>query len=271
MTARDAAALLLVGGGKMGGALLNGWLAGGTSAADIILVEPSAAATAPSGVRLVRDDTAIPSDFKPSAVIFAVKPQMMDDVVPRYRRFAANKPLFISIAAGTRIDFFTRALGQDAAILRVMPNTPAAIGRGISALIANAHTNEAQKSLGEDLLKAVGETVWLSDEAQMDAVTAVSGSGPAYVFHLVECMAEAGRAAGLPADLAMRLARATVSGAGELLRQSADEAAQLRKNVTSPGGTTEAALNVLMAPDGVRPIYIKAIAAATRRGRELAR
>ncbi|MGE0734157.1 MAG: pyrroline-5-carboxylate reductase [Alphaproteobacteria bacterium] len=271
MASRDAVALLLVGGGKMGGALLKGWLAGGYRAENIILVEPNPSVRDASGVRLVRGDAEIPADFKPGAVIFAVKPQAMDDVVSRYRRFAAGKPLFISIAAGTRIAFFARALGADAAILRVMPNTPAAIGRGISALIANANATAAQKSLGEDLLRAVGETVWLGDEAEMDAVTAVSGSGPAYVFHLVECMAEAGREAGLPADLAMCLARATVSGAGELLRQSDEAAAQLRKNVTSPGGTTEAALKVLMAPDGVLPLYIKAIAAATRRGRELAR
>lgn len=264
--------LLLVGGGKMGSALLSGWLARGFAARDIRVIEPNADAAqayAKSGVAIGASPDDIPATAKPETVLFAVKPQVMETVVPTYRRFAAGA-LFVSIAAGKPIVFFEKHLGQGAAVVRVMPNTPAAVGRGISVAVANRNVSPAQRAGAQSLLEAVGEVSWVEDEALIDAVTAVSGSGPAYVFLLVECMAEAGVAAGLAPDLAMRLARATVAGSGELLHQASEGAATLRKNVTSPGGTTEAALKVLMAEPGLRALMTRAIEAAARRSRELA-
>jgi pyrroline-5-carboxylate reductase len=202
-------------------------------------------------------------------VLLAVKPQAMDATLPAYRRFVGAATLFLSIAAGKTIGYFERGLG-DAPIVRSMPNTPAAVGRGITVACANARVSAAQRDLADGLLSAVGEVHWVEREALLDPVTALSGGGPAYVFLLIEYLAEAGVAAGLPAELAMRLARVTVSGAGELARQSAEPAAQLRQNVTSPGGTTLEALKILMAEDGLKPLLIRAIAAASRRSRELA-
>jgi pyrroline-5-carboxylate reductase len=193
----------------------------------------------------------------------------MDAAVPAYRRLANDGTLFVSIAAGKTIGFFEKHLGP-VAVIRAMPNTPAQVGRGISVACANGKVKADQRALAERLLSSVGEVGWVDDEELIDAVTAVSGSGPAYVFLLAECLAAAGEAVGLPKDLAMRLARATVSGAGELLHQSKESAEKLRQNVTSPGGTTLAALNVLMADDGLRPLMIKAVQAAARRSRELA-
>ncbi len=202
--------------------------------------------------------------------MLAVKPQAMEEVLPAYRRFAAGGALFVSIAAGKTLASFARALGGDAAVVRAMPNTPAAIGRGIAVACANARVSPAQRALAERLLAAVGEVGWVQDEALIDAVTAVSGSGPAYVFLLIECLAKAGEAAGLPAGLATRLARATVAGSGELARLSPESAAALREAVTSPGGTTRAALDVLMAKDGLEPLLRRAVLAAAKRSRELA-
>jgi pyrroline-5-carboxylate reductase len=261
--------LALVGCGKMGGAMLDGWLAGGTAASDVIVIEPFEGAKVPDGVTRVTDAAEIPAGFTPDVVIHAVKPQMMDAVVPAYGRFASA--CHLSIAAGKSIAYFTAKLGGSPAIVRAMPNTPAAVGRGITVAVPNDAVTEAQRKSCDGLLSAVGEVAWIDDEAQLDAVTALSGGGPAYVFLLMEVMAAAGVAAGLPEELSMRLARVTVSGAGELARLSPEEASQLRINVTSPGGTTAEALKVLMDEStGIGPVFVKAIAAAANRSRELA-
>jgi pyrroline-5-carboxylate reductase len=265
--------LLLIGCGKMGGAMLRGWLQRGIRADAVTVVEPNRevlADLAGQGVRLFADSTGLPAGLTPDVVVLAVKPQMMDAVVSAQARFVRPETVFLSIAAGRTIGYFEEKLGAAAAIVRSMPNTPAAVGRGITVACANRNVTADQRQRCEDLLAAVGEVAWVADEALLDAVTAVSGGGPAYVFLLIECLAEAGVAAGLPADLAMRLARATVAGAGELARLSREPAATLRQNVTSPGGTTLEALKILMAEDGLQPLLTKAIAAATRRSRELA-
>jgi pyrroline-5-carboxylate reductase len=265
--------LLLVGCGKMGGAMLRGWLQRGVRPGDVTVIEPNLAAVtdmAAAGVRLLEDAAKLPADLEPAVVLLAVKPQMTDATVPAYRRLVGANTVFLSIAAGRTIAYFERHLGAQAAIVRSMPNTPAAVGRGITVACPNRHVAVAERALCGELLAAVGEVAWVEDEGLLDAVTAVSGGGPAYVFLLIECLAEAAVAAGLPPELAMRLARVTVSGAGELARLSSEPAAVLRQNVTSPGGTTLEALKVLMAADGLQPLMTKAIAAATRRSRELA-
>ena len=262
-----AGGVTLLGCGKMGGAMLEGWLAQGLPPDAVAVIEPAPSdrlrALAASGLRLNPDAAG------PAAVcLLAVKPQSMDAALPAVAGLAGSGTLFLSIAAGLPLRRFEAALGA-VPIVRAMPNTPAAVGRGITALIGNAHATDAHMALAEALLAAIGETVRLSDEGQMDAVTAVSGSGPAYVFHLIEALAAAGVAAGLPEALSMRLARATVTGAGELAHRSPESAAQLRVNVTSPGGTTAAALGVLMADDGLGALMSRAVAAATARSREL--
>ena len=266
--------ILLVGCGKMGGAMLRGWLSRGLDTGNVMVVEPFAEAAdslkEELSVRVVADMGDIEAGFSPEIVVFAVKPQGMDDIVPRYADIAARGAVILSIAAGRNIGYFEKHLGSGSAIVRTMPNTPAAVGRGITAASANAHVSDAQRAACETLLEAVGEVVWVDDEALIDPVTAVSGSGPAYVFLLIECLAQAGEAQGLPADIAAKLARATVAGSGELARQSDEPAANLRQNVTSPGGTTAAALEVLMAEDGLQRLMDDAIEAATRRSRELA-
>jgi pyrroline-5-carboxylate reductase len=264
--------LILVGCGKMGGAMLQGWLDRGLDPADAHVVEPNAAALAEfksAGVRHYAEGSALPASLQPLTVLLAVKPQMMDAALPAYRRFVRPATLFLSVAAGKTIGYFERSLGE-AAIVRSMPNTPAAVARGITVACANRRVTAAQRGAADALLGAVSEVHWVDDEALIDPVTAVSGGGPAYVFLLIEYLAEAGVAAGLPAELAMRLARVTVSGAGELARRSPESAATLRQNVTSPAGTTLEALKILMAEDGLKPLLTRAIAAATRRSRELA-
>jgi len=261
--------LLLVGCGRMGSALVKGWLAG--NAADRIwAVEPADLGLADPRLHHVRDAASLPPDLAPEVVVLAVKPQMMPEALPAYRRFAGPGTLFLSIAAGRTLGYLEQGLGTAAAVVRAMPNTPAAIGQGISVLVANAAVTPDQRRRAESLMRAAGQTAWIEDDALMDAVTGVSGSGPAYVFYLIETLAEAGRAAGLPADLAMQLARQTVVGAGALAGAATESAADLRIAVTSPKGTTQAALDVLMAPDGLQPLMTKAVAAATQRGRELA-
>ncbi len=264
--------LVLVGCGKMGGALLDGWIAGGVEPGAVTVIEPSAALAeavrARHGVTVAAD--ADGAGDAAAIVVFAVKPQAMDGVAPAYARFAGPGTVFLSIAAGKTIGYFERHLGAAAAIVRSMPNTPAAVGKGITVLCANPHADAGQRAACEALLAAVGETLWVGDEALMDAVTAVSGSGPAYVFLLIECLTAAGVEAGLPAALAARLALATVHGAGALAAASDQTAATLRQNVTSPGGTTHAALEVLMAGDGLEPLLVRAVAAAADRSRELA-
>ncbi|MBT3495469.1 MAG: pyrroline-5-carboxylate reductase [Rhodospirillaceae bacterium] len=264
--------VLLVGCGKMGGALLGGWLDQGIAADQVVVVEPALDAdrsAVPPGVTVLADAAGIAADFTPAVVIFAVKPQVMGDVVPSYGRFVAGGAVFLSIAAGTPISFFEANLGDGAAVVRVMPNTPAAVRRGMSVLCANSHASAAQQELCGGLMAAVGDTAWLDDESLMDAVTAVSGSGPAYVFYLIECLAQAGVEVGLDPELSARLALQTVAGSGELARLSDDDAAQLRINVTSPGGTTQAALQVLMADGGLQPLMTTAVEAAEKRGKEL--
>jgi pyrroline-5-carboxylate reductase len=262
--------ILLIGCGKMGGALLQGWRAD-PALGPFVTVEPGdgdAPFRGADDVTCVKRIEEVPTGFAPDAIIVATKPQGMETVLPPYRALAA-KALILSIAAGRKLAFLESHLG-DVAAIRAMPNTPAAIGRGIAVCVANARASSAQRELATKLMGAVGEVGWVDDEALIDAVTAVSGSGPAYVFLLAETLARAGVAAGLPAELAMRLARATVSGAGELLHRSPESAEQLRKNVTSPKGTTQSALDVLMAPDGLAPLMEKAVRAARDRGRELA-
>ncbi len=258
--------IVLVGCGKMGSALLAGWLDRGIDPVGVVVVEPSLPAV---GGTVVASESAIPPGFVPDVVVLAVKPQVMAEALPPYARF--KTAVFLSIAAGRPIAFFRGILGEAATIVRAMPNTPAAVRRGITVCCAGADVSADRRHLCQSLLEAVGEVGWLADEAMMDAVTAVSGSGPAYVFLLAEALAAAGVAQGLPDDLAARLARATVAGAGELLRQSEEAAEQLRRNVTSPGGTTAAALAVLMAEGGgMADLLREAVAAATRRGKELA-
>lgn len=269
--------LLLLGCGKMGGALLHGWLAEGWPPSQVCVVEAfeeTRETWIARGVIAVATPAEVPETFEPDAVLVAVKPQGLAAALPPLAARLAEleiPPLLVSIVAGKPVAAFEAAFGAAAAVLRVMPNTPAAVGRGISGLYANANVSDEQKELGEQLMAAVGETVWLADEDLMHAVTALSGSGPAYVFHLVEAMAKGGEALGLDAETAMRLARATVSGSGELMNQSPETAATLRVNVTSPGGTTAAALAVLMDADkGFPPLLTEALAAAARRSRELA-
>lgn len=268
--------LLLVGGGKMGSALLAGWLDRGMPAGDIAVVEPdpiqASCVREHHGVAVRTTAAEAASDSPPGVVVFAVKPQVMDAIVPAYRDLAGPEVVFLSIAAGRTIDSFAAMLGERAAIVRAMPNTPAAVRRGITVACPNDRVSDDQVRRCHDLLEAVGEVAWVDDESLMDAVTAVSGCGPAYVFLLAECLEAAGKEAGLPTELAQRLARATVSGAGELLARSPETAAVLRRNVTSPGGTTAAALDVLMS-DGdasLQGLMTRAVAAATRRGKELA-
>jgi pyrroline-5-carboxylate reductase len=258
--------LVLLGCGKMGSALLAGWLAAGIPAAAIWVLEPN-----PSdwlrgvGVHL---NQGVPP--RPAVAVLAVKPQMMGDALPALRALGNGTTLFISIAAGTAMATFSAALGADTPLVRAMPNTPAMVGRGITGLCGNDKTSPDDVALATALMASVGQVVTLEGEHQMDAVTAVSGSGPAYVFYMIEALAQAGAALGLGPDVAMQLARATVCGAGELAHQAADPAAQLRVNVTSPGGTTAAALVHLMdETSGLAPLMARAVAAAAARGKEL--
>lgn len=266
--------LLVAGAGKMGGALLEGLVARGFPVHQIVVQDPSppdevAEFLQRSGIRCERVVTAL--DNPPSVILAAVKPQVMDEVFAPLAKLAGPQTIILSIAAGKTIASFERHLAPGIAVIRAMPNTPAQVGRGVTACVANAATTAGQKAIASALLAAAGSVVWLDREGDMDAVTAVSGSGPAYVFLVAECLAEAGRAAGLSPELADELARATVSGAGELLSRSEFDAATLRKNVTSPGGTTAAALDVLMGEPGLQELFTQAVLAAARRSRELSK
>jgi pyrroline-5-carboxylate reductase len=262
--------LVLVGAGKMGGAMLEGWHRLGLKFDQVIALEPEPAPEIITlGQRGLRINPALDM-VAASAIVVAVKPQIAPQVLPTLKPLVRADTVVISIMAGRTLGFLEQALPAQAAVVRTMPNTPASIGRGITVAVPNARVSAAQRALADQLLRATGAVEWVADEALLDAVTAVSGSGPAYVFLLAESLARAGAAAGLPADLAARLARATVAGAGELLHRSSLDAATLRQNVTSPGGTTAAALDVLMSPDGLDPVMNRAIMAATRRSRELA-
>jgi pyrroline-5-carboxylate reductase len=266
--------LVLAGAGKMGGALLSGLLARGLDPRLVTVQDPNpapevSATLSQHGIRAAAKVG--PLDAPASVILVAVKPQVMDRVLPELAPLAGPDTLLISIAAGRTIASIAAHFPKSAAVVRAMPNTPASVGRGITVCVANEFVTPAQRRLCEELMSAVGEVAWLGDETQMDAVTAVSGSGPAYVFLLAETLAAAGRAAGLDANLAHRLAVATVSGAGELMHQSGTDPRILRENVTSPGGTTAAALSVLMAGDGLESLLEKAVAAGTGRSRELAK
>ncbi len=265
-------ALLLLGCGKMGGAMARGWLASG-AVEHVRVVDPHP----PTDPILAGDarltwvsDTAALGDLNGvDAIILAVKPQMMDAALAALAPKIVGAPLILSIAAGKTLTYFEQHLGGRFPIVRSMPNLPAAIGRGITVCVATDRVSPAQAELASQLLSACGAVEWVTDERQIDAVTALSGGGPAYVFALIEAMTEAGVAVGLPVDIAGRLARVTVAGAGELVHQSDLPAATLRENVCSPGGTTIEAIKVLMGPEGWQPIVTRAIAAATRRAGEL--
>lgn len=262
--------VVLVGAGNMGGAMLKGWIANGMSPENITVLDPSPSDAMKSMLveqKITHAETPI-NVSPPDVLLLAVKPQMMEAVLPTLTGLVGDKTVAVSVAAGTTLDTICGALGDISAI-RVMPNTPSLVSRGMSVGCPNIKASKEQRQNVYALMSAIGRMEWVEDEKLIDAVTAVSGSGPAYVFHLAECMAEAGIAAGLPEDLAMTLAVNTVSGAGELLHQSDEAPDILRKNVTSPNGTTAAALAVLMADDGMSPLIRKAVLAAKKRSEEL--
>lgn len=265
--------VVLVGCGNMGFAMLSGWLSSGKlKPGGVTVVEPNASLRDRAeglGVAVLPDAAGLGQDINVRLVIFAVKPQVMRDVVPAYRRFVSSGAAFVSVAAGTGVKVFEEILGPDAAILRCMPNTPAAIGKGMMVTYANANVTAAQEAFIVDLLSASGKVASIYDESLMDAVTAVSGSGPAYVFHFIECLTAAGEAAGLPADVAKLLAMQTVHGAGALAAASDDPPGRLREQVTSPNGTTAAALDVLMGDDRLKRLVSEAVEAARKRSIEL--
>lgn len=262
--------ILLVGAGRMGGALLKGWIANGMGPIAVVEPKPS-----PELRKLARRKSfslfesveAVPGRVR--ACVVALKPQIFRTEAVRLAPLAQSAALMISIAAGTNLKTMAKAWGAGARIIRAMPNMPGQIGRGISALYAGKGATTADRTLAERLLAALGETLWVSRESLIDSVTAVSGSGPAYVFLLVEALAEAARAEGLPRDVAERLARATITGAGALLDADRRAASELRRDVTSPGGTTEAALGVLMAERGLEALMTRAVHAATQRAKDL--
>jgi pyrroline-5-carboxylate reductase len=262
--------IVLAGAGKMGGAMLSGWLAQGLDANRVAVIEPYPSdeikALSAKGVRL----NPAPQDIGGvAALVVAVKPQMFREAGPPLRSFAGSSTLVVSIMAGITIASIREVCGGN--VVRAMPNTPAAIGRGITVAVAAGNVSATQRAVADALLHAIGSVEWTGDETLMDAVTAVSGSGPAYVFLLAEELARAGVEAGLPPELATKLARETVAGSGELLHRSELDAATLRRNVSSPGGTTAAALEVLMGEGGMQSLLTRAVAAATRRSRELAK
>lgn len=262
--------ILLAGAGKMGSAMLTGWLAQGVAANKLAVIDPAPSADitklAAQGLRINPESSAL-SDV--DALVLAVKPQMFADAAPQLRKHVGPETLVLSIMAGVPIAKLAQACGGK--VVRAMPNTPAAIGRGATVAVADKSVGDTQRAIADALLRATGLVEWIEDETLMDAVTAVSGSGPAYVFLLAEELARAGVAAGLPPELATRLARETVAGAGELLHRSELRSETLRKNVTSPGGTTAAALDVLMGANGFQPLLMRAVAAAAKRSKELAK
>ena len=261
--------LVLLGCGKMGSAMLEGWLAGGLPGGSVWVIDPHPSdwLRGIAGLHLNAD----PPEH-PAIALIAVKPQMMEAALPRLVPMGGGGTLVLSVAAGTPIRHYEDVLGEETPVIRAMPNTPAAIGKGITALIGNRSSTEAHMGLAEALLAAIGQTVRLDNEGQIDAVTGVSGSGPAYVFHLIETLAAAGEAEGLPTELAMQLAVATVAGAGALAEASGETPAQLRRNVTSPNGTTQAGLEVLMhETEGLAELMRRTVAAAAARSRELGR
>lgn len=267
------ATILLVGAGNMGYAMLKGWLAA-DDAPTAHVVEPAEALrarAAAAGAHAVGGAADLPADLRPELIFLAVKPQVMGDVAPAYARFSGGPATFVSVAAGTTIATLARLLPGPTPIIRCMPNTPAAIGQGMLVCCPNERTEPAARDLATRLLSASGLVDWIADEALMDAVTAISGSGPAYVFHFIECLTAAAIGLGLPEDLAARMAMQTVAGAGRLAAGSDDPPGRLREQVTSPGGTTAAGLGVFMGEDRLKRLVADATTAARDRGAELAR
>jgi pyrroline-5-carboxylate reductase len=260
--------LLLVGAGRMGGALLKGWLA--RRLGPVVVVEPNPPPNLRKlrGVTLLKNVEDAPVNVR--ACVVALKPQILKTEAARLKPVAQTGALMISIAAGSSIKSMTKAWGRGAHIIRTMPNTPGAVGEGISALYAPANISAKERKLAESLLAALGDTLWVKRETDIDIVTAVSGSGPAYIFLMAEALAAAAEAEGLPRDIAMRLARKTIVGSGALLKADPASAVQLRRNVTSPHGTTEAALKILMAENGLKKLIARAVSAARKRAKELA-
>ncbi len=258
----------------MGSALLEGWLESKIQPENINIIEPnqeiSKVTSQKFGVNCFDHISKLPRSLTPHVILFAIKPHFLDSVVPEFARFSNKNPTFISIAAGKAMRFFSERLSPDTAIVRAMPNTPAAVGRGITVVIKNEYTLKHQHETAENLLSATGEICWITDESYMDSVTALSGGGPAYVFLLTECLTKAGVELGLPQELSKRLARVTVAGAGELLHLLPEDPATLRKNVTSPGGTTAEALKILMDEEGWQPLISRALKAAKEKSQKLA-
>jgi pyrroline-5-carboxylate reductase len=264
--------LILVGAGKMGSALLKGWLTQGLNPGAVVVIDPSppedgASLLKDAGIAAARTP---PDGVSAEVVVVAVKPQIIADVLPTLRPLVASDTVVLSIAAGTTLKNLRAGIG-DAAIVRTIPNTPAQVGRGVTVAIANPKVTKSGRALVDELLSSVGAVIWVEKEGMIDAATAVSGSGPAYVFHLVEALAAAAVSVGFDRVSAEKLARATVTGAGELLHRSDLPAGTLRQNVTSPKGTTEAALKILMGKGGMTPLMKRAVAAARKRSRELSR
>ncbi len=268
-----AGKLVLLGAGKMGGAMMEGWLKAGVLPSQLVIFDPAPPAEIMTLIKNhnISHNPDIEKLKNVEVILTAVKPQIMDVALEGIIALKAQKPLVLSIAAGKTIASFEKHFGTDAAVIRTIPNTPSAVGRGITAMAANTNVSDTQKSLASSLLKSIGDVVEVENEKQIDAATGLSGSGPAYIFYMTECLAKAGIAQGLDADLAMQLARATVEGSGELMRTSGIDAQTLRENVTSPNGTTYAGLQVLMsAENGLEDLMIKTVDAATKRSIELA-
>jgi pyrroline-5-carboxylate reductase len=261
--------ILLIGAGRMGGAMLRGWLARGLAPVIAVEPEPAPALKRLCGVRFVSEVEEF-EDLPARACVVALKPQVLRTEAARLKGIAARGTPMLSIAAGTSIAALRAAWGKRAKILRAMPNTPGAIGQGISAIYAPTNVTSAERALAQRLLAPLGQTIWVGRENLIDVTTAVSGSGPAYVFLLVEALADAARAEGMPRPEAEKLARATIMGAGALLAADQRPPAELRRDVTSPGGTTEAALKVLIGEKGLNGLIARAVAAANKRAGELA-
>lgn len=254
---------LLVGCGVMGGALRQGWERA-SAPYDVSVIDPS-------NPRYLPDISSLPEGYLPDVVLFAVKPQILPEILPSYQRFSGQGRLFVSVAAGVPLDAYHAALGAEECIIRAMPNLPAAVGQGMAVLVARRPLSEQHQALGQALFEACGKVIWLDRESLMDAATAVSGSGPAYFFRMVECLAAAGVKAGLPLDAALCLARQTAIGTGAMLQDLPDAAANLRTRVTSPGGTTAAALAVFDKGGALENLTLAAVRAAIHRGQELSR
>lgn len=256
--------LVLVGCGQMGGAMLHGWIEAGVAPSSVHILDPMLSEEIKA--LGVKSTGALPAS--PAVCVLAVKPQIMEAALPQIFHYAHGETMMLSIAAGKTLGFFEAHLGADTPIIRSMPNLPAFIRKGVTAMIGNAACTGTQLDLAEFLLSSIGFSLRLTDESQMDAVTALSGSGPGFIFHLIECMAAAGEAEGLPAEISLNLARATVAGAGQMAHQLRADPAKLRESVTSKGGTTKAGLDVLMQE--AEGLMARTIAAAAQRSRELA-